>query len=1167
MRKGKKHISLIIKFAPVLFLSFFFSFNSKAQVLKSDFEEYNTKNGLSQNLVQAIAQDEKGFMWFGTEDGLNRFDGHDFKIYQHKEQDLNSLVSNSIRTLLADEDGSIWIGTSNGLCKLHPETDLIERFPVDFTDETKFNGAYISAIKKKEDGSLWVSYIGSGVDIMYPDKKEIFHYTIHRDDQYKLTSDMVSSIQFMPDGSTLFGTYSGLEIINTEGNVLKAEEATKKYPWAKAIHSPIKSLLLSRDKQTLWIGTELNGVYKVDLQTNEAFNFNTSNSELESKDILSLYQDSKGNIWVGSDAIYLYDQNANSIIWYNENNLYIKNHTHAIFEDKDQNLWMGTARLGVRKFNYQDSNIKHFHSNQGEESLKSDEILSFNQDELGNIWVGTGGAGLFMLDAEQKGFTPSPLNKELSSQTIKCIYKDPEGYFWLGSWDGGIMKYHPVRQTIEKYHPKFGNFRSHHVWDIKGDSVGNLWVGTLRDGLCYFSPKTKESKYFRYTPGDSTALVNDDVQSVFIDSRKIVWIGTGNGLSILFPGAQSFVNRFKFQSNEKYPLSSNVILCIYEAPDGRIWLGTKGGGIAVMQVNGKEVTVEKVLKESDGLPSNTITAIQEDNKQNIWVSTSNGLAKIDPADFSLKETGQVDGALPTAFLAQANFRTSKGSLLFGSSNGFLMFHPDSLDLDTKIPEVWLTSLEVINEKISPNNFYWDRKILEKWITETEELTLSHEDYAFTIHFSTLTYNRQHTIRYTYFLENLDKEWQYTTSDKRFVHYTNLQPGRYTLKLKASYDGQNWSEEITKLNIVITPPWWQTWWFRLVAFLLLAAAIFSVYKGRVSFLEKQSRKLEKLVASRTLELHRSNKEIQVLLEEVAEQNDDIENKNFELRQINEELETQRDDLQSKSAELEKARFKLTEINTSLELLVDKRTQKLNHTVEELETFLYRASHDLRGPIATMLGIINISEMETAGQKGGQSQYDLLRRAVHKLERMLQKLLQKYTIQKEDVFLEPFSNASLNCLVQKISKHISSFRQKDFEVKIQRKLNFETDAKLLEIILFNLLENAFFFSERAVNKKVLLEVRQTENNILISVSDNGAGVKKELESRIFHMFYRGNELSKGNGLGLYLVKCALEKLNGFIQLETREGECCRFQVTLPLPERTNSEEEEKNRSILA
>ncbi|HYC83632.1 MAG TPA: ATP-binding protein, partial [Chryseosolibacter sp.] len=424
---------------------------------------------------------------------------------------------------------------------------------------------------------------------------------------------------------------------------------------------------------------------------------------------------------------------------------------------------------------------------------------------------------------------------------------------------------------------------------------------------------------------------------------------------------------------------------------------------------------------------------------------------------------------------------------------------------------------------------------------------------FTLTFAPLSYNWQRTIQYAYFMENLDNEWQYTTADRRFVHYSKLTPGEYILKVKASYDGRHWSDHVKSIRITIHPPWWGTLGFKVGVGLLLIVTLAGVYKFRVKFLERQQKKLSRLVEVRTGELKQSyqelkvknnkienqNEEIQILLQELAKQKNDIEQKN-------EELQAQHDVLAVKSTALEKAQRRLEDINANLERLIERRTKKLNTAVRELETFLYRASHDLRGPISSMLGLIRVAELEN-GQRD-QIYINFLRKTTMRLERTLAKLVQKHTIQKSKLVPEVITKGVMHEMLDGIAEDIPHFRSKDFQVNIEPSLSFQSDKAMLSILLSNLLENAFFYSEHSENTTVMLEVRENHQGVDISVTDFGPGIKDELKDKIFLMFYRGHELSDGNGLGLYLVQHALMRINGKITLETEHERFTRFTITL-------------------
>jgi ligand-binding sensor domain-containing protein/signal transduction histidine kinase len=1112
-----------------------------------EFESFNTTSGLSQNFVTSIAQDKEGFLWIGTDDGLNRFDGYEFKVFKNNEKSKNTIVDNSIRAICVAPDSSIWIGSNNGVCRYFPKTETFQQFPIDYTDSTKLSGASVSDIKIHPDGSIWISYVGDGINVIRPGRAKIMHYTINGPVPYRLKSDLVSNLLFMPNGDVMVGTLEGLEIIDKNGLVLEDDQVLAKYPWKDSIHHTIRSMIYSKDRRTLWIGTELQGLYKVDLIDQTVRNFNKNNSGLDFNPIISIYEDSRGLLWIGSEAIYLFDKKEQELVLYNEygiqGSIVIRNPIYSIFEDKDKNIWMGTFRLGLLKYNPMDTRILHYHTDQGEGSIKNNEILSFNQDNAGNIWVGTGGAGLYRLNEDLKGFEEALLNESFSSPSIKVIHKDNKGNLWLGTWEGGLMRYHPQKNDLEIFSPKEKNFPSWHVWDIKEDKAGNFWLGTLRDGLIYFNPITKSYITYKYNPDDTTGIPNDEVLSLHIDRQENVWVGTGNGLSIRKKGSNRFINLMSDQPNS---ITSNIILCMYEDRQGRVWAGTNGGGINIID---KNLSVIRVLSQKDGLPSGTVAALQPDDHDNIWASTYNGLVRIDGKTLTITEVPQIIGLQGREFIPRSSYKSKDGKLFFGGVNGFNLFHPDSLVFNPLHETVVFTSLKILNEEISPNSPYDGRTILTKSISEADEIILSYKDYSFTLNFAPLTYNWQNSLHYSYYLENFDKAWQYTTAERRFIHYTNLSPGDYVLKIKASFDGKTWPGEARTLRIKVISPWWATWWFKTLTAAFVIVSLYSLYIIRVRFLKKQQSKLENLVSLKTNELTKSNSEITALLGQVAEQRDSIEHKNHELQQINEELEAQRDSLALKSDQLEKAQNKLQEVNEDLEKLVSERTKKLNDTVHELETFLYRASHDIRGPISSMLGLIEVTRIEPDHEKFYRVYNEFLHKTVIQLDRTLQKLLEKHIIEKNDVVYERIDKDTFLKILHDLVRNISYFRPEYFNVSIADGTVVRTDRMMLSILLGNLLENAFFFSTGSENKHVNLDVKHNGHDTVIMVKDHGPGIDMNLKDKIFEMFYRGNILSSGNGLGLYLVKCALSKINGSIDLDTKEGSYSRFIITIP------------------
>jgi ligand-binding sensor domain-containing protein/signal transduction histidine kinase len=1170
-------MSSAVRFVFVLFAVVSASFPVKSQHLNLRLDQYNTDNGLSQNEVFDIVQDHQGFMWFATDEGLNRFDGHDFKIFRYEENNPHSVIGNSIQALEVDRHGTLWIGTTHGLSRYYPKTEVMEQLPFDFNVASLPNGTSVTDLIIHDDGSVWISYLGDGVDVYLPEKNEFRHYTGNDNHIYKIRSDYITALMFMPNGEKLFGSREGILAIDVNGIPMTEEETLANYPWKNKIDNSITCFRLSRDKQKLWIGTEVQGFYSVDLTTNDVQNYTTSNSALSfNNNVPALFEDTEGNLWIGGEAIHLLDQRTNTILPYSEQGYQrkatTKNPILSIYEDREKNIWFGSFRLGVLKYNPAHSQVEHYHSRLSENGLDNDQVLSFSDDDKKNIWIGTDGGGLYRLNPATYRLDHVVINKKISTQVIKCIYTDPKGVLWMGTWDNGLMRYVPSTDDLKEYKPGNKNFGSHHVWAIKPDAKGNLWLGTLRDGLCYFDLTNNTFKYFKNDPADSSSLVNDDVMCLMYDSEGSLWVGTSNGVSILKQGTSEFVNI----TAERLPTLNMNILTLFEDKQKRIWLGTNGGGLVIMD---RSFNVLKVLNEKDGLKSSTICSLQPDDHDNLWVSTYNGLFRINTNDLGVYEIPQFIGLQSTEFIPCSYYKTKTGNLLFGGVNGFNFFHPDSLSFGRTEVNVVFTSLKISNSEVVPDSVYDGRKILSESIALAKEVNLGYEQYSFTLEFSPLLYTWQRNLHYAYMLEDLDKEWQLLATDLRTIHYTSLPPGDYTLKVKASFDGQTWLNNVSTLAIHIDPPWWGTWGFRIAAVALFIMGLITSYKLRVRYLTSRQRRLQELVGVRTAELEQTNydllqkntqinqqnEEIQKLLSELAQQKDDIENKNHELSLINEQLSVQRDVLSLRGVELEKARERLQEINNNLEHLINRRTQKLNHTLRELETFLYRASHDLRGPISSMLGLLRVAALENSQHPIGAQHIEFFEKTILKLERTLKKLTQKHTIQKSKIVSERINKHAVTGLIDHITRNTEYFRPEDFELYVPDDFRFDTDVSMLNIILTNLLENAFFFTERSNNKKVMIHLTRENGSAIIRVKDNGPGIRHEIRDKIFTMFFRGHESATGNGLGLYLVRDALQKINGTITVETEEGLYSMFIVTLEELRHTEHVEEQSSENI--
>lgn len=1110
------------------------------QSLRFDFNEYSIVQGLSHNHVQTIAQDKYGFMWFGTADGLNRFDGYTFRKYKFSESDTTSLISNEIRTLLAEDDGTLLIGTNLGVCRYNPEKDNFKRYKINYTDDSQLHGNYVTAMRKRNDGSVWISYLGSGIDIIRPDTSFVLHYTMYRDDNYILRNDMITSIEFMPDGSTLLGGNEGLQVIAADKHVMTEPEVEKMFPWKKSIPPSYTCLYLSADNQILWVGTESGGAYKVNLKTNEVKKFSTENSDLDSNNILCIYESSEG-IWIGASAPFRYDPELDKVVWYNKKGMYVKNRINIFFEDSGQNLWMGTTRVGVRKINYDPSLMTHFHSNQGEESIKSDEVLAFTEDNTGKIWVSLGGFGLsqFVNDGKNQRFIESESNPKLISRSIKTIYSDKLNNLWLGSWEGGLARYHPIQKQLKIFHPSLGNFPSQHVWAIESTDNENIWVGTLRDGLYLFSPAKERFQSFRHQDSDSASLINNDVLCLNRDSQNNLWIGTGNGLSIRLSGESNFENYFGIGSNLMKNMSSNVIYCLYEDDSKRVWLGTNGSGLIITELHGKELNVVKVLSTENGLPSNVINSFQPDGRGNIWVSTTNGLAMVDPKNASVLKISNNLSLSGVEFLTNSSLLTSDGKILFGSTTGFYSLNPGDNKTNQNKPLVYITGLKLLNKDASLGQ---DGSILTKSIHLTTEISIPPDINYYTFEFAALNYTQNEKNQYAYKLDGFDKDWN-RIGTQRTASYTNLNPGQYTLLVIASNNDNLWNETGTALVINIIPPWYKTLWFRLGGVLMLAGLVFLFFRLRIQSIRALNIRLEKEVAQRTADLSMAYRELQQSKEEIASQNE-------ELIQTQEEISSQRDFVADQNKEITEKSNQLEESHQKLKV----QNELLEKLHREKDGTINIIAHDLRSPLKQIQGLTDLIKISGPVNEDQDKFLGLVKNVVTHGSTLINNLLELHGMDstniKQDIVpinLEEFIPA----LLGSYESNLLNKKQK-IELALQPIKKFHTNKDYLQRILDNLLTNAMKFSNEGAT--ITIRACQDESQVKISVKDQGPGISEEEQKQLFIPFKRlsarptGGETS--SGLGLSIVKLLTEKMQGSLTVNSQPGKGAEFIISLPL-----------------
>ncbi|WP_090103373.1 two-component regulator propeller domain-containing protein [Chitinophaga sp. CF118] len=743
------------------------------------------EDGLSNNAVVNVYQDYKGFMWFGTYDGLNRYDGYKCKIYRNKIGDTTSLLDNGIYTIEGDANYRLWIGGRKGLSIFNP---LNEHFsPARYAATGKTVEGNIHIIKAGKGGIILVGSENNGLLLFEGNPNTGRKIPIGKSTNYEVTAidydiDSTAAWIFAQDiGLCRYDCRTRtITIINTE------------IKWANC-------LKFDRNGH-LWLGTD-QGLFKFD------HTFSPNYLEQSCK-IVNLCVDKQGEIWVASDGNGIFLVNNNKAV-HNKQPL-SSNSVYSIYEDREGRKWIGTLRGGVNIIEPRQNLFEqHAFNNGGVNNF----ILSFCEGEGKNIWIGTDGGGLKLWNRETntvKDYTLNPAVKNsISSNFITGILHDSHGDLWVATWFGGINRYNKQTDGFDHFRcfNPFTNAEENNLWIIYEDAQKNIWASTTNNGTLYlFNRNTDKFELF------DKSLVN--IQCLAEDRKGNIWGGNYSSLVKI-----DRVNK----KHRIYPIGYTV-RTIHEDQRGNLWVGTEGGLLLFNTQSGKFIR----FTDADGLPGNSILRLLEDNKGYLWLSTFNGLARFDPVHRTSRNFSQSDGLQSNQFAFNAALKLTSGEFMFGGIKGFNIFYPDSIYERNRFSPVFLTGIRINNIPVEQNDTYVSERSLEN----VHELRIPYNKAAVSLDFVALEYSSPDKISYAYLLDGWDKMWNYS-GEARTANYTRLQEGDYTFKIKATNPDGQWGEEIRLLRIIILPPWYRTWWAYglYVAFVLLGIYLFTQYRSR------------------------------------------------------------------------------------------------------------------------------------------------------------------------------------------------------------------------------------------------------------------------------------------------------------------------------------------------
>jgi len=1096
-------------------LGFFLLFSSlqlashKIDPQNFSYKLISNKEGLSQNSVKTIVQDKYGFLWIGTEEGISRFDGHNFKNFKKIGNSKVNFANPFVKKIFKDKNGTIWIGTEGGLSRYNYLENNFKNFNFKKNVNLDADLSLVNDIIESDSGKL---YLASGNLIMFD--KKTSRYSIF---QIPGSKNIMLNSLLEDKGSIWIGTNKGL-FRKDNNKIIKIKELAERY---------INHLYLDKVGH-LWIATDA-GLYKQNTVEN---NFRLIKMSFRNKvNIMHIHEDAKGCFWLCTYGKGLVTSCEKKKIFKKftfssfsaENIAY--DYINTLYKDNSGVIWIGLDGNGIIKL----EKHKHFNSisanTEIKTRLKSNRIFGLRKDLNENkLWISTYGYGINIFDISTqkvKSIETKSYHKLLSDD-IRDIYQLPfdKNIFWICTGKG-ISVYNKKKNRIIKNYTIKNGLNHNSVYSIASDSKRNMWVASA-GGLNRFNYKTGKFVSFVHDPEDENSISSNSCRVVFIDKKNNLWIGTkGCGLNRYNSEKNIFV---KYLNKEDMANNPVIITSIYEDSRDNFWVGTYGNGLIKLDAEtGRYIS----FGEEEGLSNNSIYGILEDNFGNLWISSNFGLSRFNIKNAEFQNYFKEDGLLGNEFNDGAYCKFENGEMYFGGFNGITYFNPRDIKDNSIVPQIAFTSFKKGDKEFQ----------LEKGINETEVLKLSHKDIVVSFEFVSLSFIRNKNNKYAYKLEGLTDKW-INIGNQRSITFTSLDPGKYIFRVKGSNNDGVWNENGRSIKIIVTPPFYATNYFR-VGFVVVGFLFFYyLYKKRIKNVQTQKEKLRKIVAERTAELENANKN---LLKEIEER-----------ERAEEEIKGYIEELQESKDLMEKNAFDLVEINVKIE----ESEQKLKDLNAQKDKFFSIISHDLKSPFVALLGYTEIllEEFNTLTQNEIKEFISSINKASRNVFNLLENLLEWSRIQTgRIVYIPDYINIhkivlSVLDLLEENAKRKNILMQN----KIENNSFAYADDNMVNTIIRNLVSNAIKFTEESGRISIISE--RVNDNLVLSVKDTGLGMTADTISKLFkidvHHTTIGTGKEKGTGVGLILCKELVEKNGGEIWVESEPGKGSEFKFTLPI-----------------
>lgn len=1065
------------------------------------FMHLSINDGLSNNQVKAALKDRDGFMWFATGQGLNRFDGTNFKIYSHDAFDPGSIPFSSVDYFFEDWEHQFWLKQVNDFVLFDPSKNLFSALPATYKD-TRIPLAGLYSLANDKAGKIW--FVSSSRGLYSYDPRTA------KADSVRFDATAFGSRSNDYFNAIAFDSNNKLWAVTHRCHVLKIDPETQKTEARYAFDSEISSdysnfsiYIDSDDEVWVYAAGQPYGIFRIIPATGKTIHY-TEGAGLGSPLVSSVTEERKGTVWISTDhgGIDVLDKATGSFtsLTNNRDDEYslAQNSVNFLYRDVDGIIWAGTYKKGLSYYHPSLVQFRHYkYVPSKSNSLPYDDVNCFAEDASGNLWIGTNGGGLIFFNRKENTFKrylhhPSDPNS-LCADVIVALHYDRNGQLWIGSYFGGLDRFDG--QTF--HHHKHdnndpGSISDDRVWEIFEDSRQNLWIGTLAGGLNLYD--REKDLFYHYRSGDVNSVGSDFVTSITEDSEKNLWIGTSNGIDRLNLDTRRFYH-FDAQAGVPGALNDRSILDLHDDSRGLLWIATVGGLSVYDQHTGKF----RVFTTKEGLADNFIKTLQEDQNGSLWLSTTHGITKVEVLDggnnralddlrIVVSNYDLVDGLQGREFNEKSAFRTRAGELIFGGGNGFNLFIPEQISPADTHNKIILTGFKIFNQEVKVGEQVSNRVLLEHTLDQQPRIVLRYSENVFSIGFAALNFFHPEKNRFEYKLEGFNEEWLSADPKNNEATFTNLNAGDYEFRVRVSADGKQWNELSAPLKITVLPPFWKSRW-ALALYLLLAGA--ALFFGRRMFIERQRLKFE------AEQEHREAQRIQQL-----------------------------DSLKTK--------------------------------------FFTNISHEFRTPLTLILAPLEKLILKTEDPKS-RNQLIFVHRQSRRLLTMVNQLLdfRKMEFQKIDAkrswgelnsFIRDLGNSF---------EDMAAHKRITYGVDVPEAAFYTWfDQDKVYKMISNLLSNAFKFTPEngaitlhaAVGDDTFDLHEQPHVWLEVAVTDTGIGIAADKQTRIFDRFYQddvpGSMVNQGSGIGLSMVAEYVNILEGSVGVSSTPGSGSTFTLKIPV-----------------